>query len=89
MEDLKYKEIPSNPWEKDPYHHHIWDFAYFYKYEHPYLTYLPQKFLSKFFFWKKYNPELASLSTIFLHPLLREGSQKKKLRKFWHMSNCR
>ena len=22
-DDLKYKEIPSKPYEKDPYHHHI------------------------------------------------------------------
>jgi len=28
-DDLKYKEMPSNPQEKDPYHHHIWNFAYF------------------------------------------------------------
>ena len=41
MEDLKYKEIPSKPQEKDPYHHHIGDFAYFHKYGHQYLTYLP------------------------------------------------
>ena len=28
-DDLKYKEIPSKPQEKDPKHHHIRDFAYF------------------------------------------------------------
>ena len=49
---LKYKEIPSKPQEKDPYHHHIWDFVYFYSYGHHYLAYLPWKFLSKFFLEK-------------------------------------
>ena len=48
-DDLKYKEISSKPWEKDPYHHHIWDFAYFYRYGNQYLTYLPWTFLSKIF----------------------------------------
>ena len=31
----------------------FWNFAYFYKYGHQYLTYLPQFFLSKLFFRKK------------------------------------
>ena len=31
-DDLKYKEILSNPQEKDPCHQHVWDFAYSYKY---------------------------------------------------------
>ena len=31
----------------------FWDFSYFYKYGHQYLTYLPPKFLSKLFFYKK------------------------------------
>ena len=26
--DLEYKELPSKPQEKDPYHHNIWDYAY-------------------------------------------------------------
>ena len=39
--DLKYEEIPSKPLEKDPYHHHSWNFAYFYRYGQQYLTYLP------------------------------------------------
>ena len=29
-DNLKYKEIPSKPQEKDPYHPHSLDFAYFY-----------------------------------------------------------
>ena len=37
---LKYKEIPSKPQEKDPYHHHIRDFEYLYRYELQYLTYM-------------------------------------------------
>ena len=28
-DDLIYKEIPSKPQEKDPYHYNIWDFVYF------------------------------------------------------------
>ena len=32
---------------------YFWDFAYFYEYGHQYLTYLPQKILSKPFFRKK------------------------------------
>ena len=52
-DDLKCKEIPSKPQEKDSYNHHIWDFAYFYKYGHQYLTYLPQNFLSTLLFRKK------------------------------------
>ena len=51
-DDLKYKEIPSKPKEKDPYHHHILDFAYFYRYGHQYLTYLRWKLLSKILFGK-------------------------------------
>ena len=35
-----------------------------YKYGHPYLTYLPQKFLSKLFFGKKYGWEIPYLPTI-------------------------
>ena len=31
----------------------FWNFAYFYKYGHQYLTYLPQNFLSKLFLEKK------------------------------------
>ena len=57
-EDLKCKEIPSKPQEKDPYHYHIWDFAYFayfYRYGHQYQIYLPWKFKSKLFFCKKYG----------------------------------
>ena len=55
-EDLKCKEIPSKPQEKDPYHYHIWDFAYFayfFRYGHQYLTCLPWKFMSKLFFLEK------------------------------------
>ena len=29
-DDLEYKEIPSEPQEKVPYHAHTWDFAYFF-----------------------------------------------------------
>ena len=35
--DLKYKENPSKPQEKDPYHHHILDFANIYRYGHQYM----------------------------------------------------
>ena len=45
-DDLEHKEIPSKPQEKDPYHHHIWDFAYSYWY----LTYI-LKILTKLFFF--------------------------------------
>ena len=39
--------------------------SYFcYMYGHQYLTYLPQKFLSKLFFWKKYGLEIPYLPTI-------------------------
>ena len=34
------------------------------KYGHPYLTYLPQNFLSKLFFWKKYGSEISYLPMI-------------------------
>ena len=60
-DDLEYKEIPSKPQENDPYHHHSWDFAYFCRYGHQYLTYLPWEFMSKLFFQKKYGSEISYL----------------------------
>ena len=38
-----------------------------YKYGHPYLTYLPQKFLSKRFLWKKFGSEISYLPTIWTY----------------------
>ena len=38
-----------------------------YKYGHAYLTYLPQKFLSKLFFGKKYGWEIPYLPTIWTY----------------------
>ena len=63
-DDLIYKEIPSKPQEKDPYHHHSWDFAYFCRYGHQYLTYLPWEFMSKLFFQKKCGSEIPYLPAV-------------------------
>ena len=48
-DDFKYKEIPPIPQEKGPSHHLICDFAYFYRYEHQYL--------SELFFGKSMAPK--------------------------------
>ena len=80
MDNLKYEEIPSKPQEKDPYHHHIWDFTYSMDIN-TYLTYLPWKFLSKLVFakvWLKNTLPTYSLDicpnfrSFFLDPSLRQ-----------------
>ena len=45
-DNLKYKEIPSKPQEKDPYDPHSLDFAYFYMAQ-KYPTYLQFGHMSK------------------------------------------
>ena len=40
MDGLRYIEIPSKPQEKDPCHHHSWEFVHIYRYGQQYLTYL-------------------------------------------------
>ena len=58
-DDLKNKDMPSKGQEKDPYHQYIRDFAYFHRYEHQYLTYLPNiKSLVNTFFWEKYGSQV-------------------------------
>ena len=48
-----------------------------YKYGHPYLTYLPQKFLSKLLFWKKYGSEIP-----YLHKFWTSNSKKPETLSF-------
>ena len=55
------------PQEKDPHHHHIWDFAYFNRYRYQYLTYLPWTCLSKLSFWKKYGSKIPYLPTLWTY----------------------
>ena len=66
-DDLIYEEIPSKPQEKDPYHHHSYDFTYFCRYGHQYLIYLPCKFLSKLSSWRKYGSKIPYLPTIWAY----------------------
>ena len=42
-----------------------------YKYGHPYLTYLPQIFLSKLFFQKKFGWEVPYLPTVWTYEYKR------------------
>ena len=76
---LKYKEIPSKPQEKYPYHPHSLDFAYFCRYGHQYLTYLPWEFfLEKV--WLRNTLPTCSLDICpnFRSFFLLKASQSKK-----------
>ena len=50
-----------------PNYHQLWDYVYFHRYGHQHLTYLPWKFMSKLFFWKKYGSKIPYLPTVWTY----------------------
>ena len=75
---LKCKKIPSEPQEKDPYHHHIWGFTWIWI-----STYPPSlNFFVQTIFWKKYTgcPEKNA------PPFLLNLSSYEHARKLGHNS---
>ena len=68
-DDLECKEIPSKPLEKDPYHHHIQNVAYFYRYVHQYLTVPTLKIVVQTFFLEKLKlKNILSIYELYICP---------------------